>query len=95
MGAVALGGRRILLIAAIASTTTLAGHAWAAKPTPRPKPKPAASFTLQWVGDMALSTERGLPPGGFAGAVHAIRGYLGSADLTVGNLEGTLSVGGA
>ena len=44
---------------------------------------------------MALSTERGLPAGGFLGAVHAMRGYLSSADLTVGNLEGTLSVGGA
>jgi poly-gamma-glutamate capsule biosynthesis protein CapA/YwtB (metallophosphatase superfamily) len=95
VGSVALGGRRILLIAAIVSTTTLAGYARAAKPAPEPKPKPASSFTLQWVGDMALSTERGLPPGGFAGAVHATRGYLGNADLTVGNLEGTLSVGGA
>jgi poly-gamma-glutamate capsule biosynthesis protein CapA/YwtB (metallophosphatase superfamily) len=70
-----------------------AGHAAAAQP--KPKPKTPASFTLQWVGDMALSGERGLPPGGFLGAVHAMRGYLGSADLTVGNLEGTLSVGGA
>jgi hypothetical protein len=100
VGSVALASRRILLIAAIASTTTLTGHAWAAKPKPhppaaKPEPKPAMSFTLQWVGDMALSTERGLPPGGFAGAVHAMRGYLSTADLTVGNLEGTLSVGGA
>jgi hypothetical protein len=95
VGSVALGCRRVALIGAI-TTTMLAGHAWAANPKPKPKPgsKPAASFTLQWVGDMALSTERGLPPGGFLGAVHAMRGYLGSADLTVGNLEGTLSVGG-
>jgi hypothetical protein len=49
------------------TATMLAGHAWAAKP--KPKPKPPASFTLQWVGDMALSTERGLPAGGFLGAV--------------------------
>ncbi len=85
-----------MVIGAIA-TTMLAGPAWAAKPKPKPKPesKPPASFTLQWVGDMALSTERGLPAGGFLGAVHAMRGYLSSADLTVGNLEGTLSVGGA
>jgi capsule synthesis protein PGA_cap len=54
----------------------------------------SASFTLQWVGDMALSTQRGLPAGGFAGALHAMRGYLRAGDLTVGNLEGTLSVGG-
>jgi hypothetical protein len=83
-----------VLIGVIA-TTTLAGPAWAAKPKTKPKPKTPATFTLQWVGDMALSTERGLPAGGFLGAVHAIRGYLAGADLTVGNLEGTLSVGGA
>jgi capsule synthesis protein PGA_cap len=72
--------------------TMFAGHAWAAKP--RPRHKPPASVTLQWVGDMALSTQRGLPPGGLLGAVHAMRGYLNSADLTVGNLEGTLSLDG-
>jgi hypothetical protein len=92
VGSVALGCRRVVLIGAIA-TTALAGHARADKP--RPRPKTPASFTLQWVGDIALSTERGLPSGGLLGAVHAMRGYLGSADLTVGNLEGTLSVGGA
>lgn len=56
--------------------------------------RPPKSLTLQWLGDMALSTERGLPAGGLMGALHAIRGYLRPADLTVGNLEGTLSVGG-
>jgi hypothetical protein len=91
LGCLRLGCRRILLAGAIAATT-LAGYARAAQPEPRPK-RPA-SLTLQWVGDMAMSTERGLPPGGFTGAVHAMRGYLSSADLTVGNLEGTLSVGG-
>jgi hypothetical protein len=54
-----------------------------------------ASFTLQWVGDIALSTERGLPPGGLTGALAPMRGYLGAADVDVANLEGTLSEGGA
>jgi Bacterial capsule synthesis protein PGA_cap len=93
VGAVALGCRRAVLAGAIIAMM-LAGEAGAAKPKPKPEPKPPASFTLQWVGDMALSTERGLPAGGFLGAVHAMRGYLSSADITVGNLEGTLSVGG-
>ena len=54
----------------------------------------APSVTLQWVGDIALSTERGLPPGGVAGALAPVRGLLQGGDLTAGNLEGTLSVGG-
>jgi hypothetical protein len=58
------------------------------------------SVTLQWVGDMALSTQRGLPPGGLAAALAPVRGILQQGDLqhgdlTAGNLEGTLSTRGA
>jgi hypothetical protein len=53
------------------------------------------SVTLEWVGDIALSTELGLPPGGVAQALAPVRGLLRNADVTLGNLEGTLSVGGA
>jgi poly-gamma-glutamate capsule biosynthesis protein CapA/YwtB (metallophosphatase superfamily) len=49
--------------------------------------------TLEWVGDIALSTERGLPPGGLARALAPVRGTLRNAQVTVGNLEGTLSTG--
>jgi poly-gamma-glutamate capsule biosynthesis protein CapA/YwtB (metallophosphatase superfamily) len=47
------------------------------------------------VGDIALSTERGLPPGGLASALAPVRSTLRAPDLTIGNLEGTLSVGGS
>ncbi|HEY3727894.1 MAG TPA: CapA family protein [Solirubrobacteraceae bacterium] len=57
--------------------------------------KPAPSLTMQWVGDIALSTQRGLPPGGLVRALAPVSGFLRGADLTTGNLEGTLSVGGA
>ncbi len=60
----------------------------------QPRP-PAKGITLEWVGDIALSTQRGLPPGGLGGALSPVRAELRSADLTIGNLEGTLSVGGA
>jgi hypothetical protein len=50
--------------------------------------------TLQWVGDIALSSQRGLPPRGVARALAPVRGFLRAAALTLGNLEGTLSVGG-
>jgi hypothetical protein len=52
------------------------------------------TVTLQWVGDIAMSTERGLPPGGLEQALAPVRGLLRGADVTLGNLEGTLSVGG-
>jgi hypothetical protein len=55
----------------------------------------AHPITLEWVGDMAVSTGLGLPPGGVAGALASLRPELRDADITAGNLEGTLSVGGA
>lgn len=51
--------------------------------------------TLEWVGDMAMSSTLGLPPGGVYHAVSPMAPTLRGADLTIGNLEGTLSVGGA
>ncbi|MGA2469383.1 MAG: CapA family protein [Solirubrobacteraceae bacterium] len=58
--------------------------------------QPAAprSITLEWVGDIAFGTSYGLPPGGVAAALAPVRPLLRDADLTMGNLEGTLSVGG-
>jgi hypothetical protein len=51
--------------------------------------------TLQWVGDIALSSQLGLPPGGIRHALAPMAGYLRRpGDITLGNLEGTLSVGG-
>src|SRR5207248_7377170 len=60
----------------------------------RASPRPF-SVTLQWLGDIALSAERGLPPGGVRRALAPVRRPLREGDLTLGNLEGTLSVGGA
>ncbi len=58
------------------------------------RPRLRRPITIQWVGDMALSTQRGLPPGGLARALSPVRTLLGHAQITAGNLEGTLSVGG-
>jgi hypothetical protein len=79
-----------------ASTTTVVASR-------RPRPVEAsehrgatpAVITLQWVGDMAMSTELGLPPGGVDAALAPLAETLRDADLTLGNLEGTLSTGGA
>jgi hypothetical protein len=53
------------------------------------------SVTFEWVGDIALSTQRGLPPGGLFHALAPVNRQLHQAQVTLGNLEGTLSVGGA
>jgi poly-gamma-glutamate capsule biosynthesis protein CapA/YwtB (metallophosphatase superfamily) len=54
-----------------------------------------SAIRLSWVGDIALSTQLGLPPGGLTGALAAVRRQLAWADVGTGNLEGTLSTGGA
>jgi Bacterial capsule synthesis protein PGA_cap len=54
----------------------------------------AARVTLEWVGDIALSTQRGLPPGGLRRALAPVAPTLRAADVTTGNLEGTLSTSG-
>jgi spore germination protein YaaH len=54
----------------------------------------ARSVTLEWVGDMAMSTQLGLPPGGLASALAPVSADLHAANVTFGNLEGTLSVSG-
>jgi hypothetical protein len=50
--------------------------------------------SLNWVGDIAFSTRQGLPAGGPSRVFAPVRRYLRNADLTTGNLEGTLGSGG-
>ncbi len=52
------------------------------------------TVTLEWVGDIALSSQFGLPPGGLRQALAPVSGLLHGADVTLGNLEGTLSTSG-
>ncbi len=83
------------LIAALAVCALLAADTLAAAPSAsRPSALRARAITLEWVGDIALSTQRGLPPGGLARALAPVRATLRDADVTLGNLEGTLSTGG-
>src|SRR3954449_3987553 len=56
--------------------------------------EPVEVFTLSWVGDIAFSSDRGLPAGGVGGAIGPLKYYL-RADIVTGNLEGTLATGGA
>ena len=54
----------------------------------------AATVTLNWVGDTNLGSHYGLPPDHGRGMFAGVEQQLSRADLTVGNLEGTFSVGG-
>jgi poly-gamma-glutamate capsule biosynthesis protein CapA/YwtB (metallophosphatase superfamily) len=78
----------VLLVAALALAAGASG-----RPVRRASHSPR-SVTLEWVGDIAMSTERGLPPGGLDRALAPVARDLRAADITLGNLEGTLSTGG-
>ena len=75
------------MVAAAAALGT--GAAPAAGATEEP---PTVSLT--WVGDMAFSSRRGLPPNGGRRVFTNVAPYLRGADLNTGNLEGTLGRGG-
>jgi hypothetical protein len=70
------------------------GAAAAGVPAPAQRATPRA-ITLNWVGDLAVSSAQGLPPDGLESALAPVRSALRDADLTLGNLEGTLSTGGS
>jgi poly-gamma-glutamate capsule biosynthesis protein CapA/YwtB (metallophosphatase superfamily) len=80
--------RLVVLVAALTLATGASG-----RPVHRLKRSPGP-VTMEWVGDMALSTERGLPPGGLGRALASVTRDLRATDITLGNLEGTLSTGG-
>jgi hypothetical protein len=71
-----------------------------ARPVPRRpsatpvRPKRDGTLTIAWAGDMTLGSRYGLPPEGGRALFRELRGRLRAPDLTLGNLEGTLSVGG-
>jgi len=88
----AVGAALALWLAGAAPASAFLAHK---PPAPSRRHQAPSSLTLQWVGDIALSTQRGLPPDGLAAALAPVRGLLRQGDATLGNLEGTLSVGGA
>jgi capsule synthesis protein PGA_cap len=95
---------RLVAAAAVAVVAVIAGvlvvvldDDSSSRPERHPRRRPPArlrSVAVGWVGDMSLSADRGLPPLGGAGPLAGVRGQLARADLTLGNLEGTLGSGG-
>jgi hypothetical protein len=81
-------------LAAAALLTGLAATPAAARP--QAPPPPPGSVTIAWVGDTIIGTRTyGLPPDGGASALDAVAPMLKKASIAFGNLEETLSVGGA
>jgi len=85
-------GRALLALLAVAMLTL--GYALIGNASTQTQAV-AKPITFEWVGDIALSAQRGLPPGGLDRSLMPVRKLLRHADLTLGNLEGTLSVGGS
>jgi hypothetical protein len=54
----------------------------------------ATRISIAWVGDITPGSSYGLPPDGGRPLFASVRSWLRAPDLTFGNLEGTLSVGG-
>jgi hypothetical protein len=55
----------------------------------------AETITIGWVGDITPGSQYGLPASGGAALFAGVRDTLRAPDLMAGNLEGTLSTGGA
>ncbi|MEA2404691.1 MAG: hypothetical protein QOE08_1338 [Thermoleophilaceae bacterium] len=55
---------------------------------------PPAGVSLNWVGDISFSRHAGLPRSGPSGVLARVSRLFRGADLTTGNLEGTLGSGG-
>src|ERR671939_275972 len=55
----------------------------------------ATTVTIGWVGDITPGSRYGLPASGGRALFAAVRRTLREPDLMAGNLEGTLSAGGA
>ena len=79
--------------------SSLASPSKPAEPTPpsspskSPAPEPVTTLTV--VGDIMLGRGVAAEPGGAASRLRPMAGHLRASDLTVGNLESTLSTAGA
>jgi len=66
-----------------------------ATPAASAKGESADTVSIAWAGDITPGSRYGLPPRRGRALFEAVRGPVSKADLAIGNLEGTLSSGGA
>jgi hypothetical protein len=84
--------RPVVVQEAIASPVQQAGTS-SAEPRPVPRRARAALITLSATGDIVMGSTPNLPPDGGRSFFSGVQADL-AADVALGNLEGTLSVGG-
>lgn len=84
------------LLAAVMPTLFGAGPSQAADPPKSPTQAVAggAEISIAWAGDITPGSSYGLPPDDGRALFEAVRTKVAAADLAIGNLEGTFSVGG-
>ena len=85
------------LAAVVIVPQLLPGSGRAAEPPPAAAQQPRAAereLVVAWVGDITPGSRYGLPPEAGRSLFAHVRPLLRRPDLTIGNLEGTLSTGG-
>src|SRR5688572_16343662 len=94
LGALLAGWAAVLAV--VVSTVFGAGRSSAADPgTGGEQPSGnGVELSIAWAGDITLGSRYGLPPDDGRSLFQDVRRNVASADLAIGNLEGTLSVGG-
>jgi len=83
----------VIAVAAIA-LVDVGGKGVADEAQAAPAPS-QATVTLSWVGDITMGSSYGLPPEAGGQMFSEVSDLISAADLSIGNLEGTFSVGGA
>jgi poly-gamma-glutamate capsule biosynthesis protein CapA/YwtB (metallophosphatase superfamily) len=94
VGVFAVAGVAVLVWATLSGGSARSASEPAAHHSRSHRQQPARPITFEWVGDTVLGSAYGLPPNGGRDSLAGVAKTLRRADLTLGNLEETLSVGG-
>jgi hypothetical protein len=102
LGTTLLATLAAVLLALGASSETETAEALGSVPVraqgdraPPSEQREARALEIAWVGDTMLGSRHGIPPDRGRPVLAGVRGELRSADLTIGNLEGTFGTGGS
>jgi hypothetical protein len=97
VGSLVAGWVALLVVLAplVLAGSQTASPSSASPPRADATPGTGDGIAIAWAGDITPGSRYGQPPEQGRGLFRGVRDLLAGADLTAGNLEGTLSVGGA
>jgi hypothetical protein len=97
VGALVAGWAALLVVLAplVVAGSQTASTGAASSPRAGAAPGAGGGIAIAWAGDITPGSRYGQPPEQGRGLFRGVRGLLAGADLAAGNLEGTLSIGGA